>query len=83
MNLVWYHILDDMSIMSGRSDCDTQLCTQVCEYGYILDSEGCSTCDCDNPCNGYKCPSNAQCHVIQDENCHGPSNYCSSYAECK
>ena len=35
--------------------CQKQSCGQNCEFGYVLDSHGCETCVCIDPCVGVKC----------------------------
>ena len=47
----------------ARSLCDAALCASPCDYGYKTDARGCGTCECDNPCDQFKCPSGQRCVV--------------------
>lgn len=45
----------------GRSGCDSTLCSSTCDYGFRTDARGCSTCECDNPCEHMSCPDGQKC----------------------
>lgn len=39
----------------------------ACEHGFVLDSKGCQTCECRNPCNETSCPAGESCDLIDVE----------------
>jgi hypothetical protein len=58
----------------GRSlspSCNKNICAQICEYGFKVDSSDCPTCECDNPCAGYPCSPTEVCVAVRDEDCSG------------
>ena len=46
--------------------CPEPSCKLNCPYGLELDTSGCPTCACRNPCDGVECRSEAEeCRVLQ------------------
>ncbi|KAK4885140.1 hypothetical protein RN001_001411 [Aquatica leii] len=43
--------------------CEVIKCDVSCSYGFVKDKNGCSTCQCFNPCCNYACPYGQQCEV--------------------
>uniref|UniRef100_A0A1Y1L736 Thyroglobulin type-1 domain-containing protein n=1 Tax=Photinus pyralis TaxID=7054 RepID=A0A1Y1L736_PHOPY len=52
-----------------RSMCEKLDCAAICEYGFKLDENGCSTCKCDDPCAGYACSDDEECVVVRESSC--------------
>ncbi|XP_074036900.1 uncharacterized protein [Leptinotarsa decemlineata] len=52
----------------GR-ECEQLECAQICEYGFKLDEDGCHTCKCDDPCDGYMCPEDEECVNVKESSC--------------
>ncbi|XP_055371709.1 uncharacterized protein LOC129605792 [Condylostylus longicornis] len=71
----------------GRSmsmeQCDTNICAAICEYGFKNDHNGCPTCECSEPCEGFRCPMGSHCEVATDPLCESGSALCSSWPICK
>ncbi|CAH2094330.1 unnamed protein product [Euphydryas editha] len=67
----------------GRSlsACARALCAGVCEYGYKTGSDGCPTCECDDPCAGYPCADGEECVRVKDADCSG--ELCTGYPVCR
>ncbi|KAH8360251.1 hypothetical protein KR093_011467 [Drosophila rubida] len=63
--------------------CDTNICAAVCEYGFKNDHNGCPTCECSEPCEGFKCAIGSHCEVATDPLCESGSSLCSSWPVCK
>lgn len=65
------------------SKCDLNICASVCEYGFKIDHNGCSTCECSDPCEGYQCSPGSHCEVAKDPECQSGSALCASEPVCK
>ncbi|KAM8703394.1 hypothetical protein ACLKA7_008074 [Drosophila subpalustris] len=63
--------------------CDTNICAAVCEYGFKNDHNGCPTCECSEPCEGFKCAIGSHCEVATDPLCESGSSLCASWPVCK
>lgn len=46
--------------------CPKLKCTE-CEHGYIVDTNGCRTCECRDPCKDISCPGGETCDLVQVE----------------
>ncbi|XP_017786716.1 PREDICTED: balbiani ring protein 3-like [Nicrophorus vespilloides] len=57
------------SIAGKRNKCEHLECAAICEYGFKLDDDGCHTCKCDDPCEGYACPEDEECVNVKDSSC--------------
>ncbi|GBP12841.1 hypothetical protein EVAR_6155_1 [Eumeta japonica] len=66
---------------SLEASCTKALCAGVCEYGYRTDSDGCPTCECDDPCAGYPCGDDEECVRVKDADCTG--ELCTGYPVCR
>lgn len=69
------------SVDGGK--CDRNICAAVCEYGFKNDHNGCPTCECSEPCEGFKCPMGSHCEVARDSECISGSSLCASEPICK
>uniref|UniRef100_A0A1B0DQ00 Uncharacterized protein n=1 Tax=Phlebotomus papatasi TaxID=29031 RepID=A0A1B0DQ00_PHLPP len=47
------------------------------------DHNGCPTCECSEPCEGYRCPMGSHCEVAKDPECISGSSLCASEPICK
>lgn len=47
------------------------------------DHNGCPTCECSDPCEGYQCPMGNRCEVAKDPECVSGSSLCASEPVCK
>ncbi|ALC45954.1 CG5639, partial [Drosophila busckii] len=66
--------------------CDTNICAAICEYGFKNDHNGCPSCECAEPCEGFKCAIGSHCEVATDPACEsssGSSALCASWPICK
>lgn len=52
-----------------NNNCQKLECAAICEYGFKLDENGCHTCKCDDPCDGYLCPEDEECINVKDATC--------------
>ena len=71
-------------VAQGRSlsgSCNKNICAQVCQYGFKVDSTGCPTCECDNPCAGFPCNLSELCVAVKDDDC--PGFLCPTSPQCK
>nr|XP_022902311.1 balbiani ring protein 3 [Onthophagus taurus] len=57
------------SINNNGVQCERHECAAICEYGFKLDEDGCPTCKCDDPCDGYTCPEDEECVTVKDSTC--------------
>lgn len=63
--------------------CDKNICAGICEYGFKNDHNGCPSCECSEPCEGYQCSPGFHCEVIKNANCSLGPTLCSSEPICK
>ncbi|VVC88364.1 unnamed protein product [Leptidea sinapis] len=63
----------------GRSmaSCARALCAGVCEYGYKSGTDGCPSCECDDPCEGFPCDEDEECVRVREADCTG--ELCTGY----
>uniref|UniRef100_A0A1I8PSF0 Thyroglobulin type-1 domain-containing protein n=1 Tax=Stomoxys calcitrans TaxID=35570 RepID=A0A1I8PSF0_STOCA len=73
----------EMGRSFSENKCDTNICAAVCEYGFKNDHNNCPTCECSEPCDGFKCPIGSQCEVATDPMCKSGSALCASWPICK
>ncbi|XP_057651996.1 uncharacterized protein LOC130891358 isoform X1 [Diorhabda carinulata] len=69
------------SLNKNGKECDQLDCAQVCEYGFKLDEDGCHTCKCDDPCDGFMCPEDEECVNVKESSCS--DFFCSSVPVCR
>lgn len=69
------------SVDGGK--CDRNICAAVCEYGFKNDHNDCPTCECSEPCEGFKCSMGSHCEVARDSECISGSSLCASEPICK
>ena len=62
------------------TSCPILSCTNQCHYGFQLDDNGCSTCDCKNPCSKVHCPQGSIC-IMAEVSCFQKSN-CARQPRC-
>lgn len=48
------------------NQCATYKCLP-CEHGYVIDNNGCRTCECRDPCMNIKCPNDEECKLVTVE----------------
>lgn len=67
-----------------HQQCDPNvLCASLCEYGFKIDHDGCATCECADPCDGFRCADGSHCEVATDAGCRSGSRLCASEPVCK
>lgn len=59
------------------------LLTNLCSMFPQNDHNGCPTCECSDPCEGYQCPMGNRCEVAKDPECVSGSSLCASEPVCK
>lgn len=69
--------------IDGLNQCDQNICAAICQYGFKNDHNGCSTCECSEPCEGFGCPLQSHCEVAKDPKCLSDSGLCLSEPVCK
>lgn len=69
------------SLNKNGEECEQMECAQICEYGFKLDEDGCHTCKCDDPCDGYMCPEDEECVNVKESSC--TDFLCPSLPVCK
>lgn len=81
---------NDIKIPNGRSNarsfdnqCNQNICAAICEYGFKVDHNGCATCECSDPCEGFACATGLHCEVARDPQCTSGSSLCASEPICK
>ncbi|XP_019877040.1 balbiani ring protein 3 [Aethina tumida] len=57
------------SLDKNGKECEQLECAAVCEYGFKLDEDGCHSCKCDDPCDGYMCPEDEECVNVKEASC--------------
>lgn len=57
------------SLDSNTLNCERLECAAVCEYGFKMDEDGCQTCNCDDPCEGFSCGLEEECIAVKDSSC--------------
>ncbi|KAL1501147.1 hypothetical protein ABEB36_006531 [Hypothenemus hampei] len=53
----------------AKDGCEQVECAAVCEYGFKLGEDGCHTCKCDDPCDGFTCPEDEECINVKEASC--------------
>ena len=69
--------------IDGLNQCDQNICAAVCQYGFKNDHNGCATCECSEPCEGFNCKAGYHCEVARDPSCLSDSGLCLSEPVCK
>lgn len=61
--------------------CDRNICASICEYGFRVGQDGCPTCECDDPCEGFTCKDGEECIPAKEQSCQ--EDFCPSYPVCQ
>lgn len=70
--------------MARSSRCsNSPVCGLTCDYGFKSDSQGCATCECDNPCEQLVCPEGEQCLMKRDASCPAGVKRCPMSPQCR
>lgn len=69
------------SLDSNTLNCERLECAAVCEYGFKMDEDGCQTCNCDDPCEGFSCGLEEECIAVKDSSC--TDFLCATVPVCK
>lgn len=57
--------------------------SMLAHTGFKTDHNGCNTCECEEPCEGFACPTGTSCVVAKDPECLSGSGLCDSEPICK
>ncbi|XP_070538323.1 fibropellin-1-like [Ptychodera flava] len=63
-------------------NCPDIECEKACTFGFAVDGNGCSQCECYHPCKNYTCQSDSVCLNIRVECRQQPNTLCQGIPEC-
>ncbi|ESO03449.1 hypothetical protein HELRODRAFT_173746 [Helobdella robusta] len=59
--VVFYFPAESIDVVAP---CKVLDCPEKCVNGYVLDANGCVTCECNNACGEMQCGENAMCAAV-------------------